>query len=94
MQGRSGIEIASDVGDLFHEMKLKHTHKWATFKIDDEVVVDKTGDAVSTEDKAEDKAAFMKLAEQFQDEPRYALYDFEFKDKNGRKIHKLAFIVW
>ena len=77
-------------------MKLRSTHKWATFKIENKkkVVEDEKGDPCKTESKEEDKTCFDELGEKLGKEPRYILYDFGFTNKEGRKINKLAFIFW
>ena len=95
-QSMSGIEVDSAVTTLFNEMKLRSTHKWATFKIENKkkVIVEKMGEPKETADSDSDKACFLELAEQLTHEPRYILYDFGFTNKEGRLIKKLAFIFW
>ena len=92
----SGVQVDEDVPTLFNEMKLRSTHKYATFKIENKKVikVDVTGDPKSTEDKESDKACFDELGGKLGKEPRYVLYDFGFTNKEGRIIKKLAFIFW
>ena len=95
-QSMSGIETDPAVTSLFNEMKLRHTHKYMTFKIENKkkIVVDQLGDPKKTETKEEDKEAFQELADLLTKEPRYTLYDFGFKNKEGRQIEKIAFIFW
>ena len=94
----SGIEIDSDIPTLFNEMKLRSTHKWATFKISDDkkkIEVDELGEPKVTEDKDDDKVCFDELKTKLKKEaPRYILYDFGFRNKEDRVIKKLAFIFW
>ena len=92
----SGIAVDPAVTALFNEIKLRSTHKWATFKIVDKknVEVDEKGDRCITETPEEDKAQFDILMSKMTKEPRYCLYDFGFTNKEGRKINKLAFIFW
>lgn len=95
----SGIEVDSSITTLFNEMKLRSTHKYATFKIENKkkIVIDKEGDPRTTEDKESDKACFDELKAlllERANEPRYVLYDFGFTNKEGRIIKKLAFIFW
>lgn len=95
----SGIEVDEEIPTLFNDMKLRSTHKYATFKIlnKKKVVLDVTGDPCTTENKEDDKAQFEILKEQIKEpkEPRYILYDFGFTKKDdNRKIRKLAFIFW
>lgn len=92
----SGIEIDEEIATFFNGMKLRATHKWATFKIEKKkkVVLDQASDPCKTEEKEDDKAWFGQLGEVLTKEPRYILYDFGFTNKEGRKINKLAFIFW
>jgi len=71
----SGIEIDSDIPTLFNEMKLRATHKWATFKIENKkkVVEDEKGEPCKTESKEDDKAWFDELGGKLGREPRYIL---------------------
>ena len=95
-QALSGIEIDSEIPTLFNEMKLRSTHKYATFKIEakKKVTIDVTGDPKATDTKEKDKESFEELKSHLTNEPRYILYDFGFTNKEGRLINKLAFIFW
>ena len=92
----SGIEVDPDIVTLFNEMKLRSTHKYATFKIVNKkrVEIDVQGEPAKTEDKESDKEKFVELKALLTKEPRYILYDFGFTNKEGRIIKKLAFIFW
>ena len=92
----SGIEVDPEIVTLFNEMKLRSTHKYATFKIVNKkrVEIDVQGEPAKTEDKESDKAKFLELKGLLTKEPRYILYDFGFTNKEGRIIQKLAFIFW
>lgn len=92
----SGIEIDSEITELYNDMKLRSTNKWATFKIEKKkkIVLDQKADPMATEDKDVDKECFVALKAALTNEPRYILYDFGFINKEGRKIKKLAFIFW
>lgn len=96
MQSMSGIEIDPEITTLFNDMKLRSTHKFITFKIENKkkVIVDVKGDPCPTESTEEDKAQFGILGDLLTKEPRYVLYDFGFTNKEGRKINKIAFIFW
>ena len=96
LQSMSGIEIDPEIVTLFNEMKLRSTHKWATFKIENKkkIILDETGDPCSTESKEEDRKWFDELKAKLTKEPRYILYDFGFTLKDGRILKKLAFIFW
>ena len=95
----SGIEVDPNIATLFNEMKLRSTHKYATFKIENKkkIVEDVLSDPVSTASREEDKAEFDKLKSLItsSNEPRYILYDFSFPmTKDNRSIKKIAFIFW
>ena len=96
MQAMSGIEIDPDITKLYNEIKLRHTAKWATFKIENKkkIVIDKQGDPKSTKTFEEDKECFQELVAEFAKEPRYAVYDFGFTTGEGRILEKLAFFFW
>ena len=97
-QSMSGIEVDQEINDLFHKMKDKKTNKWAIFKIENKkkIVVHLKGDPYPTDgDKETDKKAFEQLAQHLDPkQPCYILYDFDFKNKEGRNIQKLVFIFW
>lgn len=92
----SGVEVNEEVVTLFNDMKLRSTHKYATFKIVNKkkIEVDVLGDPGKTESKEDDKVRFDELGTHLDKEPRYVLYDFGFTNKEGRIINKLAFIFW
>ena len=95
----SGIAVDPAIATLFNEIKLRSTHKYATFKIEKkkEIIVDQLGDPVATETREEDKAEFNKLKDMVtaSNEPRYILYDFSFQmQKDNRSLKKIAFIFW
>ena len=91
-----GIQVDPEVNSLFNEIKLRSTNKFAFFKIEKKkkIVADLCGDPCKTETKEEDEEQFNIMKAKLTNEPRYILYDFEFKKKDGRKINKLAFIFW
>ena len=92
----SGIEIDPDIVSLFNEMKLRSTHKWATFQIEKKkkIILDQVGEPCSTNTKEDDQTRFDELKASLTKEPRYILYDFGFTLKDGRLLKKLAFIFW
>ena len=92
----SGIEIDEEVVVLFNDMKLRSTHKYATFKIEKKktIVVDVLGDPAETKSKEDDEDKFDELKSTLTLEPRYILYLFGFATQEGRIINKLALIFW
>ena len=92
----SGVEVDEECKSLFDDMKLRSTHKYATFKIlkKKEIVVDILGDPAVTETKEDDEVIFDQLKSTLTLEPRYILYDFGFTTSRGKMVKKLAFIFW
>ncbi len=93
-QSMSGIEVDPRISRLFNDIKLKHTDKWATFKIENKkmIVLDKTDFPRGLN---ADEAQFTEMKDKLTLEPRYVLFDFHFKStKDGRVIRKIAFIFW
>ena len=98
----SGVKLSAEAKEIFQGMKKEHTHKYCAFKIEDkkEIVVD---DAIKgaldpnqEKTKENDKEMYDQMKEKLvgANGPRYVLYDFNFRNKEGRKIEKLAFISW
>ena len=93
----SGIEIDDEVTTVFNEVKLRHAHKYALFKIEAKkmIKVDYVADPATTDNKKDDKTHFMDMKSRLPRKiPRYILYDFGFTNKEGRNIQKIAFIFW
>lgn len=92
----SGIEIDPAITKLYNDIKIGHTNKWATFKIENKkkIVIDQTGEPNPTTTKEEDKESFLEFIKQIGEEPRYAVYDFRFTSSEGRLLEKLAFLFW
>lgn len=93
-----GIIISPDTKALFESIKTHHAKKWAFFEIDRSktVVPTQSGEGPAITKREEDKKIFegevkAKLRD---DQPLYILYDFEFTNKEGRLLEKLAFISW
>ena len=95
-QSSSGIEVDPEVVSACDDMKLRFSDKFITFKIREkkEVIVDQRSGPKRTEEKEKDEEAFQELVALLKDEPRYILYDFEFKSSQMRKIRQVAFIFW
>ena len=92
----SGVTVDPEAITVYEYMKMYHTNKFATFKIEnkEKVVVDIKGDQKLTKTKEEDKACFQGMMNHCQSEPRYIVYELGFTSSTGEKIEKLAFIVW
>ena len=92
----SGIKVDQETTDLYNEMTLRHSYKYATFKIEGKKVIvpDVKGDANHTVNAEDDKVCFDALKVLLTREPRYIVYDFGFTNKEGRQISKIGFIFW
>mmetsp|Transcript_122507 Transcript_122507/g.352030 ORF Transcript_122507/g.352030 Transcript_122507/m.352030 type:complete len:137 (+) Transcript_122507:90-500(+) len=84
----SGVTVASACVDIFNQIKMKKDLRYVTFKIEDgkEIVVDCSG---PPDENWDDFVA--KLPEE---EPRYALVDVPFENKQGVQTSKLTFVAW
>ncbi|XP_031566064.1 cofilin-like [Actinia tenebrosa] len=94
----SGIKVDAEATELFNNIKMKKAHKFAFFKISDDgkkIVIDKTGEAVKTENLEDDAAQWEEMKKCLvADEPRYVIYDFRFKKKDGGICEKMGFFLW
>jgi cofilin len=85
----SGVAVDDEVIETFNSLKLKHTLRWATFKLNGDstkIVLDKTAPPNSTYDE------FVKALPA--DDARYAIYDFEFSKEGEGTRNKILFVVW
>uniref|UniRef100_A0A1X7TW42 ADF-H domain-containing protein n=2 Tax=Amphimedon queenslandica TaxID=400682 RepID=A0A1X7TW42_AMPQE len=93
-----GTEVSPDVKATFDSIKNHHAKKWAFFEIDrsKRVVLTQSGERRDTKTREEDKKIFEEevKAKLRDDQPLYILYDFQFTNKAGRFIQKVAFIPW
>lgn len=96
----SGINVEQEVVDIFQLIKNKKGPKFVAFRLSNNkksVIVDHDikGEKIKTTDVEEDKKHFQKLLDMQKDEePRYIIYDFGFKQEDGKINEKLAFISW
>jgi len=72
----------------FEEMKMKHTKRFITYKIENQktIIIDQEGAKEKT------YADFVKALPE--NEPRYAVVDVDFETDDGRPQSKIAFIFW
>lgn len=93
----SGIDVDKEVITKITEMKMKSTHKWRTFKLSDDlkqIIFDEAAGPKETLEREDDEKEFALLKATLTDEPRYIVYDFQFRRKDERMLKKLAFINW
>ncbi|KAF0531127.1 actin depolymerizing factor [Gigaspora margarita] len=93
MSSASGVIASDECMDLFQDLKLKKRYKYILFKINDskgstEIVVDR---AVETATYEEFKTV---LATELEEEPRYAVFDFDYEKPGAGQRNKLVFFSW
>jgi cofilin len=87
--GKTVVGVPEDVAGEFKLMKQRRKYRWMTLKLDHDsfqVSVEKTGEAASS------AADFVKALPE--SEARYAVFDYEFTTKDGRKTSKIYFVIW
>jgi cofilin len=87
--GTGKVELDAECLEVFEKLKIRRKHRYITFKISEtgeKIVVDKIGAP------AEGSDDFFKILPDT--EPRYCVFDREFKTADGRPVNKLWFIVW
>ncbi|MGW2600014.1 actin-binding ADF family protein [Streptomyces klenkii] len=88
---RSGVGLSNDCVKKFDELKLKKQLKYIIYKLNDdktEIVVDQD----SSDDQGATYDSFIgKLPE---DDCRWAIYDFDYQNNEGRPRNKVVFFAW
>lgn len=88
LQASSGVSVDGACMTAYNDLKLRKIHKYVIYKLNPaltQVIVDKTSDA-------KDYEVF--LGDLPSDEPRWAVYDFEFEKEGAGQRNKLLFISW
>ncbi|KAG2211334.1 hypothetical protein INT46_002032, partial [Mucor plumbeus] len=84
----SGVAVNEECLNLYQDLKIGKKYKYIIFKLSDdnkEIVVEK---------KAESSEYDEFLGELPQDEPRYAVYDFDYEKPGEGKRSKITFYSW
>jgi len=84
----SGVAVHDDCLQVFQELKLKKKYKYIIYKLSEdqkEIVVDKT-------DEESDYDTFINALPE--NEPRYAIYDFEYEKAGEGTRNKICFFAW
>ncbi|KAG9047528.1 cofilin [Tulasnella sp. UAMH 9824] len=84
----SGVSVDQECLAVYNDLKLKKKYKYVTYKLNPgftQIVVDKT---------SEDKDYETFLRDLPTDEPRWAVYDFEFTKEGAGQRNKLLFYSW
>lgn len=84
----SGVAVNSICLDTFQRLKLKKDLKYIIFSLNK----DNTEIVVHKESAESDYDKF--LEDLPDDEPRWAVYDFEYEAEGGGKRNKLVFFSW
>ena len=85
----AGTQVASDVSSTFDDLRIKRAHRFLIMKMNEdnsEIIMDCAGP------READFAAFKEAMPK--DEPRFAVYDLEFKTSDGRDVCKLVFVFY
>ncbi|MGI4458300.1 actin-binding ADF family protein, partial [Klebsiella pneumoniae] len=84
----SGIKVSDDVVIAYDEVKAKKIYKYVVFKVSD----DKTSIIV---ERKENESTWEEFQSSFPaDEPRWSVYDFDYKNKEGQDRNKLILVKW
>ncbi|KAI9303459.1 actin depolymerizing factor [Cunninghamella echinulata] len=85
----SGVAVNQECIDAFSNLKLGKKYKYIIFRISNdnkEIIVEKTAESVSDYDE------FIKQLPA--DEPRYAVYDFDYEKPGEGQRSKITFYSW
>ena len=84
----SGIAVTDEVVTVFNDIKMGHKHKYAIFRINDdltEVIIEKTSN----------DADWSNFTNELPPKGcRYIVYDLSFESADGGERSKILFIVW
>ncbi|KAL0080182.1 hypothetical protein J3Q64DRAFT_1753084 [Phycomyces blakesleeanus] len=84
----TGVAVSDECIDLYSEFKLRKKYKYIIFKLADdnkEIIVEKKAETGNYEDFLECLPS---------DEPRYAVYDFEYEKPGEGQRSKITFYAW
>ncbi|KAI8356754.1 hypothetical protein EDC96DRAFT_515353 [Choanephora cucurbitarum] len=84
----SGVAVNDECIQLYEELKIRKKYKYIIFKLNDtnsEIIVEKSAETADYDDF---------LAQLPADEPRYAVYDFDYEKGGEGKRSKITFYAW
>lgn len=106
IQSSSGVGVNQECLDAYQDLKLRKKYKFIVYTLNNtntEIVVEKTHpvERISENASTNPEAFDLKTVKDYElflqhlpsDECRYAIYDFEFKTKEGTRT-KIAFFSW
>eukprot|EP00296_Roombia_truncata_P002213 JP438131.1.p1 GENE.JP438131.1~~JP438131.1.p1 ORF type:complete len:151 (-),score=60.48 JP438131.1:45-461(-) len=85
----SGVGVNDECVSKFGDLKLKHTLRYLTFKLNDALT-----EIVVCDEAAQDANYDQFLATLPANDCRYAVFDLEYDSEDGGKRNKIVFYVW
>ncbi|CAO3680054.1 unnamed protein product [Umbelopsis ramanniana] len=84
----SGVAVNEKCLEVFQELKLRHKYKFIIFKLSDD------NREIIVENAAETGEYDTFVSQLPEDEPRYAIYDFEYEKPGEGLRSKIVFYAW
>ncbi|CAG8551080.1 1846_t:CDS:2 [Racocetra persica] len=93
MSSASGVTASDECMEVFQELKLKKKYKYILYKINDdkdkpEIILDRAKESATYEDFKN------VLVNEMKEEPRYAIYDFDYEKPGEGQRNKIVFFSW
>ena len=91
----SGIEVSDECTEVFEGLKIGKKYSYVAFKISDDkkrIVVDKCAEKGSCSCGKQGYDEFVSTLDE--KTPRYIVYSFDYKLKDGGDRDKVVFIAW
>merc|ERR1739838_708137 len=88
----SGVQLNDACIESFNNLKRKHDKQYLLFELNDditEIVQVAEGEKGTTYE-----SFYTDVIEARPDEPFYCVFDFQYKDKEGKQKDKLVFLTW
>lgn len=86
---QSGLNIPDDVRNEFQALRMKRKHRYVIYKAND------NKDSVEVEKLGAREETWAQFIENMpKNNSRWAVYDLEYEEKDGRKVSKLCFIMY
>ncbi|CAO3630842.1 unnamed protein product [Cunninghamella blakesleeana] len=85
----SGVAVAPACLEAFQELKLGKKYKYIIYKLSDdrkEIIIDKTAESVGSYEEF--------ISQLPENEPRYAVYDFDYEKEGAGQRNKVTFYAW
>ncbi|EIE83836.1 hypothetical protein G6F46_007678 [Rhizopus delemar] len=84
----SGIIVSTECKEKFDQLKLRKSYKYIIFKLTadfSQIVIDKTAESSTYDDFLEELP---------ENQPRYAVYDFDYEKPGEGQRSKIIFFAW